>query len=114
MPIVDVVHDGTLSGRTLERLRDALVAVVPEAVECDEEPRVGPLQPGDLDVRFRVRGPLDVGGLPVCVEVRTKRLAGRVDDVQRRADLVRDRLAGLGAGDVGVWLVLVDGAWSQT
>ena len=35
----------------------------------------------------------------------------RSDDKQRRADLIRDGLSDL--GQVGVWLILAEGAWSQ-
>jgi hypothetical protein len=48
------------------------------------------------------------------IEIRTKLFASRLDDKQRRADVVRNRLSALGFGTVGVWLVLLDGAWSQT
>jgi hypothetical protein len=50
----------------------------------------------------------------VVVEVRTKRFESRMADRQRRADLIRDRLVDLDVGTVGVWLTLVDGAWSQS
>jgi hypothetical protein len=57
---------------------------------------------------------LDVGGLDVVIEVRTKLFEHREQDKQRRADLVRDRLSGLPLGAVGVWLILAEGAWSQS
>jgi len=38
--------------------------------------------------------PLDVGDLDVVIEVRTKRFEHRVQDKQRRADLICDRLSG--------------------
>jgi hypothetical protein len=37
-----------------------------------------------------------------------------VQDKQRRADLIRDRLSSLPLGQVGVWLILTEGAWSQS
>jgi len=38
----------------------------------------------------------------------------RVQDKQRRADLIRDRLSTLSIGQIGVWLILCEGAWSQS
>jgi hypothetical protein len=87
--------------------------VVAEAVQCSEEPWVGPPGPGDIELRFRPRGEHDVGDLRVVVEVRTRRLESRAVDAQRRADHIRDGLATLDLGPIGVWLILLDGAWSQ-
>lgn len=84
------------------------------AVECPEEPIEGPLATGDLEVRFHPRGVHDVGDLALVIEVRTKHLDSRSANVRARADLIRDAVAGLTIGPVGVWLVLVEGAWSQT
>ena len=95
-------------------MADALTDAVAVAVDCPEEPLIGPPAPGDIEIRFRPKGPTDVGDLAVVVEVRTKRFESRRADKQRRADLIRDRLAELDVGTVGVWLTLVDGAWSQT
>jgi hypothetical protein len=54
-----------------------------------------------------------VGDLDVVIEVRTKLFEHRVQDKQRRADLIRHRIASLPLGQVGVWLILSEGAWSQ-
>jgi hypothetical protein len=54
-----------------------------------------------------------VGQLSVVVEVRTKLFASRLDDKQRRADLISNRLAGFGLSQIGVWLILAEGSWSQ-
>jgi hypothetical protein len=35
-------------------------------------------------------------------------------DKQRQADLTRDRLATVPLGQIGVWLILSEGAWSQS
>jgi hypothetical protein len=48
------------------------------------------------------------------IEVRTKLFEHRVQDRQRRADLIRDRLSSLPLGRAGVWLILSEGAWSQS
>lgn len=98
----------------LRGLAELLPNLIAEAVDCPEEPWTGPAGPGDIEIRFRPRGDFDVGDLRFVIEVRTKRLASRLDDQQRRADFVRDGLAAAGFGAVGVWLVLHDGAWSQT
>jgi hypothetical protein len=114
MPLVDVVFDTRLKSANLARIADALAEVVPLAVECPEDPIIGPLRPGDLEIRFRSRGVNDVGELVATVEVRTKRSSSRLANVQDRADMIRDRLESLAIGPVGVWLMLVEGGWSQT
>ncbi len=83
-------------------------------MDCPEETWNGPAGVGDIEIRFRPRGAFDIGELRFVIEIRTKLLAGRLDDKQRRADLVRDGLSALGLGTVGVWLILHEGAWSQT
>jgi len=114
MPLIDVTYDASVDEESLRRLGEVLPAVVGEAVECPEEPQAGPEQPGDIEIRFRKKSPLDVGDLDVVIEVRTKLFEHRVRDKQRRADLVRDRLSHLPLGQVGVWLILSEGAWSQS
>jgi hypothetical protein len=113
MPLIDVTYDGSVDEEVLRRLGELLPVVVGEAVECPEDPSTGPEQLGDIEIRFRKKSPLDVGGLDVVIEVRTKLFEHRVQDKQRRADLIRDRLLLLPLGQVGVWLVLSEGAWSQ-
>ena len=115
VPVVDVTYDPSLPSELLDGLRSALPDVVAEAVDCPEEPWTGPPEPGDIELRFRPRHELDVGGLPVTIEIRTKWFESRVRDRQRRADLVQERLrATIGTVDVGVWLIPHEGAWSQT
>jgi hypothetical protein len=73
------------------------------------------VQIGDVEIRFRAKGTFDVGELNCVIEVRTKLFPSRERDKQRRADLIRDRLAAeVDLGTFGVWLVLAEGAWSQT
>jgi hypothetical protein len=114
MPLIDVTHDATVSDEALRQLGELLPGVVSEAVDCPEEPRIGPAEPGDIEIRFRRKSPLDVGDLNVVIEVRTKLFAHRLEDKQRRADLIRERLSRLPLGQVGVWLILSEGAWSQS
>jgi hypothetical protein len=71
-------------------------------------------EPGDIEIRFREKSPLDVGDLDVVIEVRTKLFLSRIEDKQRRVDLLRDRLADLKVERLGVWLILLEGAWSQS
>ena len=114
MPLIDVTYDDTVADSALRELAELLPELVPEAVDCPEDPWAGPVQLGDLEIRFRPKGPLDVGGLNCVIEVRTKLFANRERDKQRRADLIRDRIAAkVELGAFGVWLVLAEGAWSQ-
>lgn len=114
VPLVDVFFDPRLKDDDLARIADVLRDVVPRAVECPEEPVVGPLAVGDLEIRFRPRRSHDVGDLTAVVEVKTKRFASRLVNAQERSDLIRDALAGLEMGPTGVWLMLIDGGWSQS
>jgi hypothetical protein len=114
MPLVEVTYDEKLGEEVLRRLGALLPEVVSEAVDCPEESATGPMQPGDIEIRFRQKSPLDVGDLDVVIEVRTKLFEHRVQDKQRRADLIRDRLSSLPLGQFGVWLILSEGAWSQS
>jgi hypothetical protein len=114
MPLIDVTYDGKVGEEVLRRLGELLPDVVGEAVECPEEPSTGPVEPGDIEIRFRKNSPLDVGDLDVVIEVRTKLFEHRVQDKQQRADLIRDRLSRLPLGQIGVWLILSEGAWSQS
>jgi hypothetical protein len=113
MPLIDVTYGKTVSDEVLRRLAELLPDAVCEGVECPEEPWLGPPGPGDIEIRFRAKSELDVGDLDVVIEVRTKLFESRVQDKQRRADLIRDRLSGLDLGQLGVWLILAEGAWSQ-
>src|ERR687892_1841985 len=113
MPLIDVTYGGSVDEKVLRRLGELLPAVFGEAVECPEEPLTGPEQPGDIEIRFRQKSPLDVGDLDVVIEVHTQLFEHRVRDKQRRTDLIRDRLSRLPLGQIGVWLVLSEGAWSQ-
>jgi hypothetical protein len=114
VPLIDVTYDHTVPDSELRRLADLLPDVVAEAVECPEEPWIGTAEVGDIEIRFRPKGAHDIGDLRVVVEVRTRRLDDRLVDPQRRADLIRDRISGAVNGPIGVWLMLIEGAWSQT
>lgn len=114
MPIVDVIHAPEVSDELLVRLGAALPHAVSLAVECPEEPYDGDLQPGDVEIRFHPRGPRDVGGLAVVVEVRSKWFASRAETRQERCDqLCAAVVEAAGTPDVGVYLSLPVAAWSQ-
>jgi hypothetical protein len=98
----------------LARLADRLPDLVANAVDCPEEPWLGAPGPGDIQIRFHPKGAQDIGQLRLVIEVRTKLLASRIADKRRRADLVRDGPSDLGFESVGVWLLLEEGAWSQS
>lgn len=115
MPLIDVTYDATIDASVLRQLGVLLPEIVAEAVDCPEEPWTGPAADGDIEIRFRPKGELDVGALNCVIEVRTKLLPSRVKDKQRRADIIRHRLSSqIAVGKFGVWLILSDGAWSQS
>ncbi|MCA1711582.1 MAG: hypothetical protein LC789_08095 [Actinobacteria bacterium] len=117
MPLIDVSFNAELlDDSTIRRLGNALPDIVAAAVACPEEPWVGTPGPGDIEIRFRAKGPHDVGELDCVVEVRTKQFASRMTDKHERAERIRVGLveAEPALGRVGVWLILNEGAWAQT
>jgi hypothetical protein len=115
VPLIDVTYDSTVSDDSLRALGEILPVVVSEAVDCPEEPWISPPTDGDIEIRFRSKGALDVGGLNCVIEVKTKLFPSRQHDKQRRCELIRDRLSStVELGKLGVWLILSEGAWSQT
>jgi hypothetical protein len=114
MPIVEVTHDPQLAADRLHALAQALPHAVSLAVQCPEEPYDGVLQPGDVEVRFRPRGPHDGGGLDLVVEVRSKWFASRAENRQARCDQLCDAVVeAAGTPSVGVYLSLPVAAWAQ-
>ena len=114
MPIVEVTHNPRIATAQLRTLADALPHAVSLAVECPEEPYDGMLRPGDVEVRFRPRGPHDLGGLDIVVAVRSKWFASRAETRQERCDRLCDAVArAAGTRDVGVYLSLPVAAWAQ-
>jgi hypothetical protein len=88
--LIDVTYDAAkMPAATLGVLGDALPDLVAEAVACPEEPWTGPPQAGDIEIRFRQKGPYDIGSLPCVIEVRTKLFASRLADKRERADRIR-------------------------
>jgi hypothetical protein len=111
VPLIEVTYDSTLTEPVLRHLGELLA----EAVACPEEPWLGPAGPGDIEIRFRAKGPFDVGELNCVVEVRTKLFSSRLQDKHDRAERIRDKIAAdePGVGCVGVWLIFAEGSWSQ-
>ena len=116
MPFVDVTFDpARVPAEVLAQLGRALPDLVAQAVACEEAPRAGQPGPGDIEVRFRERHRFDVGELALAIEVRTVRFDSRVANAQRRADLIRDGVREVvGRLPFGAWLILHEGAWSQS
>ena len=115
LPLIDVTYDNSLTQDSLRRHGEVLPAIVAEAVDCPEEPCVGPPGTGDIEIRFCAKNAFDVGELNCVIEVRTKLFPSRERDKHRRVDLIRDRLSStVKIGRFGVWLILSEGAWAQT
>jgi hypothetical protein len=115
MPIVDVTVAPHVGDDQISRLAEVIPHAVSVAVECPEEPYDGALQPGDVEIRFTRRGPYDVAGLDVLVEVRSKWFASRADNRQERCDGLQEALAaGVEGLSLGVYLELPVAAWSQS
>ena len=113
MPLIDVTYDASVTPDELRQLAESLPDLVARAVECAEEPWLGPPEPGDIEIRFKQRGPFDVGDLRCVVEVRTTLFGSREENKQERADMLRSQLVDSIGPGVGVWLILLQGAWSQ-
>lgn len=114
VPLVDVTYDPRVGEDALRQLAETLPHEVSVAVECPEEPYDHELAPGDVEVRFRERGPYDVSGLDVVVEVRSKWFASRADSRQERCDrLTLSLAAAVRPHSLGVYLSLPVAAWAQ-
>ena len=115
MPLVDVTYRSAVPAEALHRLAAELPHAVSVAVECPEEPYDGELKPGDVEVRFHERSAIDVVGLDVVVEVRSKWFESRGADRQQRCDLLVSLLERAQPQlSIGVFLTLPVASWSQT
>jgi hypothetical protein len=115
VPLIDVTYDSSVSEDLLRRLGEILPAIVSEAVDCPEDPWIGPPAVSDIEIRFHAKNAFDVGELNCVIEVRTKLFASRERDKPRRVELIRGRLSStVDLGRFGVWLILSEGAWAQT
>ncbi|MFD4676332.1 hypothetical protein ACFWNN_41885 [Lentzea sp. NPDC058450] len=115
MPLVEINYAPHVPHAKLKELAAMLPHAVSLAVECPEEPYDGDLQPGDVDLRFRPRGPFDSTGMDLVVEVRSKYFESRAKNRQDRVDDLCEAISeATGLADVGVYLSLPVAAWAQT
>ena len=115
MPLVEITYAPHIPHAVLKDLAAILPHAVSVAVECPEEPYDGDLQPGDVELRFRPRGPFDVSGVDIVVEVRSKWFESRAANRQSRVDSLCAAVQDItGLADVGVYLSLPVAAWSQS
>lgn len=115
MPLVEITYAPHVPHAVLKELAAMLPHAVSVAVDCPEEPYDGDLQPGDVELRFRPRGPFDISGMDLVVEVRSKWSESRAANRQDRVDglcAAVEEVAGL--ADVGVYLSLPVAAWAQS
>jgi len=115
VPLVDITYAPDVPHELLRKLAEMLPHAVSVAVECPEAPYDGDLRPGDVELRFRARGPFDVSGMDVVVEVRSKWTESRAENRQDRVDELREAVEeATGPAQVGVYLSLPVAAWSQS
>lgn len=115
MPLVEITYSPDVPHKVLKDLAAILPHAVSVAVECPEEPYDGNLQPGDVELRFRPRGPFDSSGMDVVIEVRSKWSESRAANRQDRVDeLCKVVVEATGLADVGVYLSLPIAAWAQS
>jgi hypothetical protein len=115
VPLVEITYAPHVSHAVLKELAAMLPHAVSVAVECPEEPYDGDLQPGDVELRFRPRGPFDISGMDLVVEVRSKWFESRAANRQDRVDGLCVAVEEVvGPADVGVYLSLPVAAWAQS
>jgi hypothetical protein len=71
VPIVDVTHGPRVTEEQLVRIGQMLPHAVSLAVECPEEPYDEELQPGDVEIRFRLPCTVVHGSLHAPVSAPT-------------------------------------------
>lgn len=115
MPLVEITYAPDVPHKVLKNLAAMLPHAVSVAVECPEEPYDGDLQPGDVELYFRPRGPFDISDMDVVVEVRSKWFESRAANQQDRADGLCAAIEdATGLAQVGVYLSLPVAAWAQS
>jgi hypothetical protein len=115
VPLVEITYASHVPHAVLKELAAMLPHAVSVAVECPEEPYDGALQPGDVELRFRPRGPFDISGMDLVVEVRSKWFESRAANRQERVDGLCTAVEEVaGPADVGVHLSLPVAAWAQS
>ncbi|MUL84736.1 MULTISPECIES: hypothetical protein [unclassified Mycolicibacterium] len=115
MPLIDVTCGPRITDDTRARLSAVLPEGVSAAVECEDEPYDGNLQPGDVLVRFHYVGRYDRFDIDVLIEVKSKWFGDRAEDRQQRVDAIRDAAQDAAPGLlIGVYLTLPIAAWAQS
>ncbi len=115
MPLVEITYAAHVPHAVLKELAAMLPHAVSVAVQCPEEPYDGDLLPGDVELRFRPRGPFDISGMDLVVEVRSKWFESRAANRQERVDGLWAAVEEVaGPADVGVYLSLPVAAWAQS
>lgn len=115
VPLVEITYAPHVSHKVLKELAAMLPHAVSVAVECPEEPYDGDLRPGDVELRFRPRGPFDTNGMDLVVEVRSQWFESRAANRQDRVDgLCKAITDASGLHEVGVYLSLPVAAWAQS
>lgn len=112
MPLVNVSHKPKYSKEVLLKLSEHLPGIVSEAVDCPEEPFDGPLQPGDIIIRFLPALAPDEA-LDWLIEVRTKWTKSRDENLRERSENIKSALVEVGLKKFGVWIEIPRAAWSQ-
>lgn len=115
MPLVEVTFRPGTPPEVLKALAAKLPHEVSLAVASADEPYDGDLRPGDVEVRFRELGTLDVSEMDIVVEIRSKWAADRESTAQDRVDALCARLKELsGIARIGVYMTMPPAAWAQT
>ncbi|GAA3664585.1 hypothetical protein GCM10022267_58560 [Lentzea roselyniae] len=115
VPLVEITYAPHVPHKALKELAAMLPHAVSVAVECPEEPYDGNLQPGDVELRFRARGPFDSDGVDVVIEIRSKWFESRAANRQDRVDGLCAAVAeATGLNDIGIYLSLPVAAWAQS
>jgi hypothetical protein len=112
VPIITVSHKGSATEAPLETLRRELPAIVSRTLDCPEEPFDRNLRPGDVNLRFLPALP-DQESLDYLVEIRTTWTQSRRENLKERSGQIRAALEKLGLERFGVWIELLEAAWSQ-
>jgi hypothetical protein len=112
MPIITLSHKASAAEAVLETLRRKLPTIASKALDCPEEPFDGDLRPGDVNLRFLAALPAQES-LDYLVEIRTRWTQSRSENLEERSDEISGELRKLGLERFGVWIELLQAAWSQ-
>jgi hypothetical protein len=118
MPVVRIRLDPVVNASDKFKFTGKMSAIrrgVAEIIACDEPG--GGLVAGDIEVHINDGSPADDNAAEVFVDIEARWYQSREDNLKQRADAVRDLIKGLlGPNNpltVGVWLKLVNAAYSE-